>query len=45
MWPLCILSIATKSLGEETYLQTTQDRKIEYTSVATTVKAVADSGN
>ncbi len=45
MWPLCISNIATKSLGEETYLQTTQEGKIEYTGVATTVKAAADSGN
>jgi hypothetical protein len=34
-----------ESLGEETYLQTTQDGKIEYTGVATTVQAAADSGN
>jgi hypothetical protein len=45
MWPLCIFDFATKSLHEETYLQTTQDGKIEHTGVASTVKAAADSGN
>jgi hypothetical protein len=45
MWPVCIFDFATKSLHVETYLQTTQDGKIEHTGVASTVNAADDSGN